>query len=706
MDQLKEGSTFENRFEVLRFLGGGGMGAVYKANQQDAKRIVALKLLHPSVVETAEFRKRFLRECKLLSQLASEHIITFYHAAISSEGYPYAVFEYLEGQTLRQLLSSNGRLTVPESLQVLIQMSTALQSAHALGIVHRDLKPENIMINKRADTLWVKVFDFGLSKSSITEERESQKLTLTGDLVGTAAYMSPEQCRGQRADSRADVYALGCIAFECLSGKQLFDEDSPMAALHKHLNEDPAKAVSELYSHCPPALTELIESMLAKSPSARPRSMSTVRDALIKAQSQLQQGILSSKIRRRRRRSIPLAIGAVVFLALLACPAIFFLVSSQQDQLRQKNKIETAHKRAKKAELDRRSLSLASDLADAAAEALLAQNYAKTIEYATKCVDLKNSTCAIIPIKLRTLVMLTQAANFSQLADPDPSLSRMSKLLAEAKAKHCLSEGETSHWTLKYLLLAANVNHTKERYEHSIALTLEYEKLHNAVPDDQKEQLPFLLMLVSRGHSYRNTHQFEKALLTDRRALKIAKELQGEGTEQLHSIYPSLFFDIGIGNASPKEVADLQVEYAKAFEEGFSSINSEGMMRSILAAQDNVLGHPQYVGGSAPIILEAWKAAEMFPEVSTHLRARALQQLLHLRARQTKGGKIDSKTLRQLANSYLRILEQAKAPSIGSSYPGSRSELAHELEALLIADSQTSLAAKVKKANENFHFDK
>ena len=707
MDRLEQGYIFENRFEILCFLGGGGMGAVYKAKQLDANRIVALKLLHRSLVETEEFQKRFLRECKLLSQLASEHIITFYHAAINDEGSPYAVFEYLEGQTLRQILDERERLSVAESLTVLIQVSSAMQAAHAMKIVHRDLKPENIMMSQIADSWRIKVFDFGLSKESITEERESQKLTLTGDIIGTAAYMSPEQCRGGRADARSDIYALGCIAYECLSGKQLFDEATPMAALHKHLNEDPTDALNELCAFCPPALTELIMDMLAKSPSGRPRSMTAVKDLLLIAESQLQQGISSSKKKTFRKRWYQsLAPGAYVALLVFALLTSFFFINIQTEQKLQKAKLKESQERSKQAAIEKRNFISGSALVESAQQALEVQNFADAIKYSRKCANLKCNSCEYVPIRLRALLILTQASNFSQLADSDPPLSNLRALLKSSESQKCLSESQKSFWTFSYLLLAANVHQSKGRQSAAIACISEFEKLHNIAPADQKQPLQFLLSQISKGHAYRNSGQYQKAYETDQRALKYAKELQAEGADHIHSIYPSLIFDTGFINETPENVAKLQAEYAQAFEQSFTSQNSEGMMRSILNAQDNVLAHPQYVPTAAPLILSAWKAAAMFPEISTHLRMRSLQQLLQLRVRQATNGKVDSRILREIASSYLLILKQAKAPSLGPSYYASRKELARELESYLVNDGQTILAADIRKAFNDFHLDK
>lgn len=706
MEQLRDGLTFENRFQILSFLGGGAMGAVYKAKQLDANRIVALKLIHPSLVETDEFRKRFLRECKLLSQVSNEHIITFYHAAISEQGYPYAVFEFLDGQTLRQLLNKKGKLGVSESIIIIRQVTEALQAAHMLGIIHRDLKPENIMIGQRPSPNWTKVFDFGLSKSSIAEERESQKLTLTGDIVGTAAYMSPEQCRGGRADAKADIYALGCIAFECLTGKPLFDEDTPMAALHKHLNEDPSERINELCSFCPPSLTGLITEMLEKAPSQRPRNVDAVRDALVKADTELQRGVTSSKSKKVGGKQKTVAIAIFLLITVFVAAVSAMMVSLQHEQKVQRKKLEKNRKQAKKAAEEQRNFARGSELIEIVQQEMEAQNYRRAIALARECAHIKNDSCQYMPVRLRAYRIWAQAANFSGLENPDPPLAKLSELVKESENRHCLPKDEQRNWKFNYLLLATNVNQARGRHTLAIALTEEFERLHNQTPEDQKQKLQFVLTMISRGHAYRNSKQYHKAVATDQRALQLAKELKGDGADLMHSIYPSLFFDLGIGKVGKDRARELVEEYSKAFEEHFNSANSEGMMRSMLAAQDNILDIPQLVETAGPMITTTWRAAEMFPEISTHLRMRALQQLLHLRIREAKGGKTDPKVLRGIANSYLRVLQEATGPSLGPSYFSSRNELAAELETLLRQDSQGALADKVKQANANFKFDK
>lgn len=682
------------------------MGSVYKAKQLDADRIVALKLIHPSLVETDEFQKRFLRECKLLSQLSNEHIITFYHAAIGEDGFPFAVFEYMEGKTLRQLIIENGKLSVSDTLNILIQVSEALASAHDIGIIHRDLKPENIMLTQQDRSTWVKVFDFGLSKSSIADERESQRLTLTGEIVGTATYMSPEQCRGGRADAKSDIYALGCISFECLTGEPIFVPADPMAALHKHLNDSPSESINALCSFCPPALTELIRQMLSKAPAERPHSMSSARESFITAQSQLKQGISFSNpltIKQARQSSKLVAVLTIIGLVLIATSGFgFFQYQKDIDAARN---LEKERRRARQVEIEERNLMQGQQLADLAAEALISQNFKDAIKLATKCARLKNDSCEYMPIRMRALEILTQASDFSGLANSDVPLMSWGRLLREAESRKCLSEANRYRYTFSYLILAGNVHANKNRLKQTITCSLEYEKLYKQAPEDQRSSRQFLLSLVARGNAYRNTRQYQKALETDSRALELARKMEADGADELHSVYPSVLIDCCVTNENPTKVAQFEREYAEAFEKGFNSSSSEGMLRQMLNIQEYMLNTPQFVNGADPLVLKGWQAAEMFPELSTTLRMRALQQYLHLKLRKAIARKLNSKDLSKIAASYMRILEEAQCPSLGREYRSCKRELGEEIESLLLSDKQTKLAEKLKRASESFGLD-
>ncbi|MBX9570921.1 MAG: serine/threonine protein kinase [Candidatus Obscuribacterales bacterium] len=274
MPEPKAGSIFDKRYLILKELGAGGMGQVFHAKQVDAEREVALKLLRVSVQDD-ESKTRFFREFKVLSELNHPHIMTVYGLALGPDSTPYAICEYLEGTSLRTFLD-NGALSWRAAAQITIEIAEALHYAHTSGIVHRDLKPENIMLVSKPHSNYVKLIDFGLSR--IVQEG-SQKLTGTGQLIGSPLYMSPEQSR-QAADQRSDIYSLGCILFEMLSGQQLFPSAEAVSALYMHSNKSATNRFCNIVQQVPERLMNLLAEMLAKDPADRCQSADEVANRL------------------------------------------------------------------------------------------------------------------------------------------------------------------------------------------------------------------------------------------------------------------------------------------------------------------------------------------------------------------------------------------------------------------------------------------
>lgn len=268
------GSIFDKRYLILKELGAGGMGLVFHAKQVDANREVALKFLRIAVSDE-DSRTRFFREFKILSELNHPHIMTVYGLGIDSDSNPYAVCEYLEGISLRSHLA-DGPLNWQDAARISMEIADALDCAHKIGVVHRDLKPENIMLVDKPHPIYAKVIDFGLSR--IVQE-DVQKLTGTGQLIGSPLYMSPEQSR-QKADHRSDIYSLGCILFEMLSGQHLFPADEAISAMYLHSNESATKRFTNITQLVPRELVDLLSEMLEKSPENRIQKAEEIRNRI------------------------------------------------------------------------------------------------------------------------------------------------------------------------------------------------------------------------------------------------------------------------------------------------------------------------------------------------------------------------------------------------------------------------------------------
>ena len=225
---LQPGSMLGDRYEVLQLLGEGGMGAVYKAKDRELDRIVALKVIRPELARQPEIHQRFKQELILARQVTHKNVIRIFDLG-DAEGTKFISMEYIEGQDLKTLLRQKGKFSPEEAVAIIQQVCRALYAAHEKGVVHRDLKPQNIMMEKNGN---VSVMDFGIARSM-----EAPGVTRTGALIGTFEYMSPEQARGEKVDARSDLFTLGIIFYELLTGKSPFQADTPTATLLKRLQE-------------------------------------------------------------------------------------------------------------------------------------------------------------------------------------------------------------------------------------------------------------------------------------------------------------------------------------------------------------------------------------------------------------------------------------------------------------------------------------
>ena len=272
------GRTLNNRYSVEAKIGEGGFGAVFRGKQIATGREVALKILHPHNVSDSTIVARFRREAEACSKLRDPHTVTTYDFDEAEDGTLFLAMELLRGRSLHQLQKTDGPFPYRRVLGILDQVAQSLGEAHANGIVHRDMKPENVIIERREERDYVKVLDFGIAKM-ISGDREVQALTAVGQTLGTLEFMSPEQLRGQTLDGRSDIYALGMMAYEMLTGGLPFKNiKSPIEIINFHMKEPPPPP-SQLRPdlEIPESVDDIIQKMVAKSRDDRHASAEELR---------------------------------------------------------------------------------------------------------------------------------------------------------------------------------------------------------------------------------------------------------------------------------------------------------------------------------------------------------------------------------------------------------------------------------------------
>ncbi len=310
------GEVLAGRYELEQLVGAGGMSSVFRAHDRVLERTVALKVLHERLVAQGDVVERFRREAKLVAGLSHHNIVAVIDRG-EHESRPFIVFEYIAGENLKQLVGRTGPLPVERALELAIQVARGLAFAHEKGFVHRDVKPQNVLLNGDGEA---KVTDFGIARALSVQEGETQ----TGTILGTCDYIAPEQAQGRRVDEHSDVYSLGVVLYELLTGKVPFGGDNFVAVAMQHINAPPPP-VTLLRPEVPARVEAVVETALAKDPEQRFATMSAVCDELEVCLEEVRSGddtsatgILPAVAKprtSRRRGKAPLLVGAAVAVA-------------------------------------------------------------------------------------------------------------------------------------------------------------------------------------------------------------------------------------------------------------------------------------------------------------------------------------------------------------------------------------------------------
>lgn len=274
------GMRLDGRFEIESVLGSGGMSVVYKAKQINVNRYVAIKTIRMQLGRNSTARDRFQREVNTLCAMNHPHVVTVYDCVFGDDGAPFVVMDYLRGRSLDFLIAQDGPFTLDRFLNIALQVLSALEHAHANGVVHRDIKPGNIvLLDDQTD--FVKVVDFGLAKV----EEENRKLTQSGEILGSPPYMSPEQCLGKPGDIRSDIYSLGIVMYEMLTGMDPFNYvSSVFEMLQCHTSSIPPTMKDKNPDvSVPPEVEAVIFRAMEKDPSKRYQTIRELQDALVTA---------------------------------------------------------------------------------------------------------------------------------------------------------------------------------------------------------------------------------------------------------------------------------------------------------------------------------------------------------------------------------------------------------------------------------------
>ncbi len=282
---LSPGTRLAGRYLVGEVIGDGGMAQIYRGRHETIGRAMAIKVLAKSLTKDRQIVERFLQEARAASKIHHENVVEVTDFGETDDGRPFMVMEFLEGEDLADVLAREGWVRWDRAKPILLQLLAALQAIHEQGVVHRDIKPENIFLLSRIGSdHFVKVFDFGIAKVLRGSSGQPAKsLTIKGQLIGTPPYMSPEQCLGESVDARSDLYTVGVIAYELLTGHTPFESENPAKLLRMHV-KDPPPPMAEVAPDLPVAASveAIVRRALAKDRDERFSSANELAKAVLR----------------------------------------------------------------------------------------------------------------------------------------------------------------------------------------------------------------------------------------------------------------------------------------------------------------------------------------------------------------------------------------------------------------------------------------
>lgn len=333
------GTILDRKYRIVELIGSGGMAQVYKAINMVNRKTVAVKMLKDEYKDDAEFLRRFSREANAILTLSHENIVRAYGAG-THDGLPYLVMEYVEGRTLKDLISKNGALPVRTAIGITCQILDALYAAHSHGIIHRDVKPQNVIVTDKGR---VKLADFGIAR-----EVKASTVTFSGQKVlGSVHYISPEQAKGTIATEQSDLYSVGVCLYEMLTGSVPFDSDSTVTIALMHLQEKPTPPI-DLVPDLPPALNDIVLKSLEKDPENRYQTAREMRSDLVRSLSDPSGSFVSEPEEKKsrfgqRKPSVYALIALCVFLpiAIIGIVVLIYATSKPKDVVRDAEASET-----------------------------------------------------------------------------------------------------------------------------------------------------------------------------------------------------------------------------------------------------------------------------------------------------------------------------------------------------------------------------